>query len=246
MLSVEGLTIAYGAITGVDDVTLRVGEGEIVTVIGANGAGKSTLLRAIAGFHRPRQGSITFEGRPLAGLSPGRVRELGISLVPEGRQMWPALTVEEHLRLGLYTRRRERAEHRSRIEEMYALFPVLAERRRQRAGSLSGGEQQMVAIARALVAGPRLVLLDEPTLGLAPIVLDRITETLRTLRDQGTTMLLVEQNARFAFALADRGYVLEVGRVTLEGDRDQLASSEQLIDAYLGVSLTDTAPPPPS
>ena len=242
MLSVEGLNVVYGAITGVADVSLRVGEGEIVTVIGANGAGKSTLLRAIAGFHRPRRGSISFDGRSLAGLSPGRIRQLGISLVPEGRQMWPALTVEEHLRLGLYTRRRERVDHRSRFEEMYALFPVLAERRRQRAGSLSGGEQQMVAIARALVAGPRLVLLDEPTLGLAPVVLDRITEALRALRDQGTTMLLVEQNARFAFALADRGYVLEVGHVTLEGDRDRLASSEQLVDAYLGISLTDDTP----
>jgi branched-chain amino acid transport system ATP-binding protein len=237
MLSVEGLSVAYGAITGVEDVSLSVGEGEIVTVIGANGAGKSTLLRAIAGLQRPRRGSITLDGRPLAGLAPGEVRRLGISLVPEGRQMWPALTVEEHLRLGLYTRRRERTRHRERIDEMYALFPVLAERRRQPAGSLSGGEQQMVAIARALVAAPRLVLLDEPTLGLAPVVLDRITETLRALRERGTTMLLVEQNARFAFALADRGYVLEVGRVTLEGDRDQLAGSEQLIDAYLGVSL---------
>ncbi len=246
MLTVEDLGIAYGAITGIEDVSLSVGEGEVVTVLGANGAGKSTLLRAIAGFHRPRRGSISFDGRPLAGLSPGRVRQLGISLVPEGRQMWPALTVEEHLRLGLYTRRRERADHRGRIDEMYSLFPVLAERRRQRAGSLSGGEQQMVAIARALVASPRLLLLDEPTLGLAPVVLDRITETLRSLRDQGTTMLLVEQNARFAFALADRGYVLEVGRVTLEGDRDQLASSEQLIDAYLGISLGDApgATPP--
>ena len=239
MLSVDGLNVVYGAITGVEDVSLGVREGEIVTVIGANGAGKSTLLRAIAGFHRPRRGSITFDGRPLAGLSPGRIRQLGISLVPEGRQMWPALTVEDHLRLGLYTLRRDRTDHRARIEEMYGLFPVLAERRRQRAGSLSGGEQQMVAVARALVAGPRLVLLDEPTLGLAPVVCERITETLRSLKEEGTTMLLVEQNARFALALADRGYVLEVGRVTLEGDRDQLASSEHLVDAYLGLSLDE-------
>ena len=239
MLSVDGLNVVYGAITGVEDVSLEVREGEIVTVIGANGAGKSTLLRAIAGFHRPRRGSITFDGRPLAGLSPGRIRQLGISLVPEGRQMWPALTVEDHLRLGLYTLRRDRTDHRARIEEMYGLFPVLAERRRQRAGSLSGGEQQMVAVARALVAGPRLVLLDEPTLGLAPVVCERITETLRSLKEEGTTMLLVEQNARFALALADRGYVLEVGRVTLEGDRDQLASSEHLVDAYLGLSLDE-------
>lgn len=242
MLQVEGISVSYGAIRAIDNVSLTLETGEIVAVIGANGAGKSTLLRAIAGFHRPVKGSISFDGQRLIGLSPGRVRQLGIGLVPEGRQMWSALTVEEHLRLGLYTRRRERGEHRALVQQMCELFPVLAERRRQRAGSLSGGEQQMVAIARALVASPRLLLLDEPTLGLAPVVLDRIVEALRSLRENGTTMLLVEQNARFALSLADRGYVLEVGRVTLEGRRDQLAQSEQLVDAYLGVSLGNDGP----
>jgi branched-chain amino acid transport system ATP-binding protein len=244
MLDVNGISVSYGPITALDAVTLTIGGGEIVAVIGANGAGKSTLLRAIAGFHRPAKGSISLDGQALIGLSPGRIRQLGIGLVPEGRQVWPALTVENHLRLGLYTRRRERREHPALVQRMYELFPDLAKRRRQRAGSLSGGEQQMVAIARALVASPRLLLLDEPTLGLAPVVLDRIAETFRSLREDGTAMLLVEQNARFAFSLADRGYVLEVGRVTLEGRRAELARSEQLVDAYLGVSLGDAGREP--
>ena len=235
MLRVDELSASYGAIRALRDVSVSVDEGEIVALIGANGAGKSTLLHAVAGFHAADSGQVTIQGEDVTGRDIRTIRKRGVSLVPEGRQMWAALTVEEHLRLGHYTDRRDRQSLRTRADEMYELFPNLAQRRHQRAGSLSGGEQQMVAIARALMVRPRLLLLDEPTLGLAPIVLDRIIEVLKALQSTGMTMLIVEQNAAFAFALASRAYILEVGEVRTEGSVEELQRSSSLVNAYLGI-----------
>ncbi len=235
MLKIRNLHAYYGSVKALRGVTLHVRAGEVVCLIGANGAGKTTLLNAICGLVR-REGEITFAGRPLAGLAPEEIVGLGVSQVPEGRQLFAPMTVAENLELGAYRRyrRRARGEIQADLERVFTLFPRLKDRLAQPAGTRSGGEQQMLAIGRALMARPRLLLLDEPSLGLAPIVVEDILVTLGRLRQEGMTTLLVEQNARAALKVADRGYVLETGRIMLSGQAADLLQDRQVTRAYLG------------
>jgi branched-chain amino acid transport system ATP-binding protein len=232
-LGVEELSVAYGAIRALRNVSLYVEEGEVVAVLGPNGAGKTTLLRAITGTVRAQSGRISFRGELITGASPESLVRRGISLVPEGRHIFPRLTVLENLLVGAIARRD--TEVRSDIDAVFELFPILAERRGQMAGTLSGGEQQQLAVARSLMSRPRLMLLDEPSLGLAPIVVEQIMRLLGELRDRGVTLLLVEQNVHRALELADRAYVLSVGQVVLSGTADELATGS-IERAYLGFS----------
>ncbi|MFQ5612174.1 MAG: ABC transporter ATP-binding protein [Anaerolineae bacterium] len=236
MLEVNGVSTFYGNIQALKEVSLHVNEGEIVALIGANGAGKTTLLNTISGLTPARSGEIRFENRPLHRASPTQVVQRGISHVPERRQVFATMTVLDNLILGGYSRYRRdgRASIETDIEEVYRYFPRLRERRNQAAGTLSGGEQQMLAIGRGLIARPRLLLLDEPSLGLAPLLVQEIFQVMADLRNQGTTMLLVEQNARAALSVADRGYVLETGKIALEGTAAQLVADERVQAAYLG------------
>jgi branched-chain amino acid transport system ATP-binding protein len=234
VLDVSDLVVAYGPMTGLRDVSLSACAGEIVCVVGANGAGKSTLLKAVAGFLPARHGSVVVNGEDLRRYSVERRVRAGIALVPEGRQIWAELTVHEHLRLGCYGNRPSKRVFAERLERVYELFPRLAERRKQTGGTLSGGEQQMLAIGRALMSQPTLLLLDEPTLGLAPIVIDTLVDTLRATGSSELAVLVAEQNAEFAFDVADRGYVLEVGGCVLSGTADELRSRSDLDSAYLG------------
>jgi branched-chain amino acid transport system ATP-binding protein len=240
MLKIRNLYAYYGSVTALSGITCHVSAGEIVALIGANGAGKSTLLNAVCGLVR-REGEVKFAGRSLAGLAPEAIVALGISQVPEGRQLFAPMTVAENLELGAY--RRHRRENRTAIAEdlarVFQLFPRLKERREQRAGTLSGGEQQMLAIGRAMMARPRLLLLDEPSLGLAPLVVEDILATLSRLRQEGVTILLVEQNARAALKVADRAYVLETGRIILSGQAADLLQDRQVTRAYLGRDYKD-------
>jgi branched-chain amino acid transport system ATP-binding protein len=233
LLKVEGLEVAYADMIAVHGASLEVRQGEIVAFIGSNGAGKTTTLRAISGLLPVRSGSIQFEGHPLAGLPPSRVVERGIAHVPEGRQLFPSMTVLENLEMGARTAE-AKARKAESIEWVFLLFPRLKERREQTAGSLSGGEQQMVAIGRGLVARPKLLMLDEPSLGLAPVVVGAIFEILQQINRQGTTILLVEQNVLRALQISHRGYVLENGRVVLEGPSDALLANGMIKQAYLG------------
>ena len=237
MLEVTGLSARYGAVAALRDVSLEVRAGELVALIGANGAGKTTLLRAIAGLVAPAAGRVTLDGRDVTGQAPEAMIRAGVALVPERRRVFAPLTVLDNLELGGYALPRGR-DFRSRleagVEEAYRLFPVLRRRRDQLAGTLSGGEQQMLAIGRALMTRPRLLLCDEPSLGLAPLVVAEIMRLLSTLREAGTTILLVEQNARMALRSADRAYVLEVGSVVLSGAAADLLEDDQLKAAYLG------------
>ncbi|HLT58030.1 MAG: ABC transporter ATP-binding protein [Limnochordales bacterium] len=234
MLEIRDLHVAYGDARVLHGVSLTVRQGELVTVIGANGAGKTTLMKAVLGLVPRVEGDIRFDGRSLLDLPPWERAALGIGYVPEGRRVFPDLTVEQNLRMGAYTVR-DGKRVQAGLEEVYALFPRLAERRRQRAGSMSGGEQQMLAIARALISRPRLLLIDEVSMGLMPIMVERAFDIIRTLHQQGMTILLVEQNARQALAAADRGYVLELGRVVLEGTVEQLQRDPRVQAAYLGL-----------
>jgi branched-chain amino acid transport system ATP-binding protein len=234
LLQIRELDVAYGDVEVLHGLSLEVPEGAIVALLGSNGAGKTTTLRAVAGLLPPRRGEILFRGEPLSRV-PGRRRaELGIALVPEGRELWAGLTVEENLLLGAYApgaRRRAAAN----LDRAYALFPRLRERSRQLAGSLSGGEQQMCAIARALMSGPRLLMLDEPSLGLAPIVVDQVFRNIAELHAGGMTVLLVEQNLRKALEIAQQGTVIETGRVKLDGTSAELLASPEVRSAYLGL-----------
>jgi len=234
MLQVDGLDVAYGDLQTLWGVSFTVNAGELVALVGANGAGKTTTLRAVSGLLRPRAGSIRFNGESIGGLGAHSVTARGIAHVPEGRQLFPLMTVEENLLLGSYTARGRRT-RRQNLERVYEIFPVLGERRRQDAGTLSGGEQQMLAIGRALMSDPILLLLDEPSLGLAPIVVRNVFEVIAQIRRQGTTVLLVEQNVKQALAIADRAYVLENGRITLQGTGPELLDRDDVRRAYLGV-----------
>ena len=234
MLEITGLDVAYGPLTILRGVSLEVARGEIVTVIGSNGAGKSTLLRAISGLARVIRGSIALEGRRLERLRPHAVAALGVAHVPQGRQVIPDLSVEDNLRLGAWRLRGDGARVARLLEREYARFPRLAERRTQIAGSLSGGEQQMLVIARGLVMEPAFIMMDEPSLGLAPIMVDEIMEAIRRLNEEGLTVLLVEQAAAYALAIADRGYVLKNGEVFLSGPAAQLRDDERVVHGYLG------------
>jgi len=233
LLSVNNLEICYGVISALQGVSLRIDAGEIVTLIGANGAGKTTLLRAISGLLPPREGTIEFNGQSIGRLAPHEIVRLGISHVPEGRQIFANLTVRENLELGGF-QVRSRDELRERAERCYSLFPVLAERREQRGGTLSGGEQQMLAIARALMAQPKLLMLDEPSLGLAPLVVRKIFQIIREINSTGTTVFLVEQNAHMALTIAHRAYVLQTGQVIKSDVAAKLLEDPDVKKAYLG------------
>jgi branched-chain amino acid transport system ATP-binding protein len=233
VLSVEQVRSSYGRIEALHGVSIEVARGEIVTLLGANGAGKTTLIRAISGVQPISAGQIRFDDRPLEGVSAHARVALGIAQVPEGRQVFAPLSVEDNLRLGAWPRRNARLD--AELASVYELFPVLASRRRISAGMLSGGEQQMLAIGRALMAKPRLLLLDEPSMGLAPILVEQILDVVRGLKEAGLTVLLVEQNARAALAIADRGYVIETGRIATSGSSDELLADARVQAAYLGV-----------
>jgi branched-chain amino acid transport system ATP-binding protein len=232
ILEVKDLVVAYGKVRAVKGISFTVSEGEVVTLIGTNGAGKTTTLRTISGLLPPSGGSITFQGSRIDGVPAHKIVERGLAHAPEGRRIFPRMTVEENLMLGAYARRD--AGIAGDLKRVYELFPVLDERRRQAAGTFSGGEQQMLAIGRSLMSRPKLLMLDEPSMGLSPLMMQRIMSTIRELVSQGTTILLVEQNAQAALELAHRGYVLEVGRIVLTDSGQQLLGNEQVRKAYLG------------
>ena len=231
ILKVENLNVYYGSIHAVKGVSFEVNQGEIVTLIGANGAGKSTTLNTITGLLHSRTGSVTFLGETLGKVPPHKVVSKGLALVPEGRRVFLQMTVEENLEMGAFTCSGTAAED---MEQVYTLFPRLKERRRQIAGTLSGGEQQMLAMGRALMSRPKLLMLDEPSMGLAPILVEQIFDIIRDLHQAGTTILLVEQNAQAALSVADRGYVLETGRIVTSGTGKELLASPAIKKAYLG------------
>jgi branched-chain amino acid transport system ATP-binding protein len=232
LLEVDGLSVTYGKVQAVRDVSFTAAEGSLVTLVGANGAGKTSVLNAVAGLLRPRAGTIRYAGRDVTRWSAAKLVDAGLVQVPEGREVLASMTVHENLQLGGWHRRDTAA---ASIEQMYARFPVLAERRALPAGALSGGEQQMLAIARALVAQPRVLLLDEPSMGLAPRIVDEVFAVIDEIRRSGTTVVLVEQNARRALRAADHGYVLETGSIAHSGPGAQLLSDERVVAAYLGI-----------
>jgi branched-chain amino acid transport system ATP-binding protein len=234
MLELRAVTAGYGAFTALWDVTLAVRAGEAVAVVGPNGAGKTTLLRVISGLIAPRAGEITFESAPIGGRPPYEVVAHGVAHVPEGRRIFPALTVADNLKMGAFLPA-ARARFAERLARVFALFPVLAERQKQRAGSLSGGEQQMLAVGRALMSGPKLILLDEPSMGLAPVMVLRLFDLIRRVREEGYTILVVEQNVRQVLKLVDRAYLLEVGRIKMEGRADELSEQDFVRKAYVGL-----------
>ena len=234
MLKVDDAVVRYGAITALHGVSFEVNEGEIVTLLGANGAGKSTTLRMLSGLHAPAEGKITFRGEDITRVKAHNFSSMGISHVPEGRRIFPQMTVEENLEMGAFVRR---GGHSDDIERMYGIFPILKERRKQLGGNLSGGEQQMLAIARALMAQPKLLLLDEPSMGLAPMIVDTIFRIIGEIRDSGTTVLVVEQNAAQALRLADRGYVMENGVIAFSDDAAKLLHDPRVRAVYLGESI---------
>jgi branched-chain amino acid transport system ATP-binding protein len=236
LLSIDGLSIFYGGIQALSDVSVHLDQGEIVTVLGANGAGKSTLLQAVSGLVPIGKGSVSLSGEALNRVPAYEIVRKGISLSPEGRRVFPTLTVDENLNLGAYTQRDKKAQVRDSKERVFTLFPILKERDRQLAGTLSGGEQQMLAIGRALMSAPRVLLLDEPSLGLAPILVKQIFDIVAEINGQGTSILLVEQNAQKALKIAARGYVLENGRIVASGPCSELRSDPKIQEAYLGGS----------
>ncbi|WP_415753340.1 ABC transporter ATP-binding protein [Nocardioides sp. Kera G14] len=233
MLELKDVHVSYGNIAAVKGLSLTVNEGEIVTLIGSNGAGKSTTLRTISGLLRPKKGQVTFEGKAIQGMPADRIVNLGIAQSPEGRRIFPRMTVAENLDLGAFLRK-DKAAVAEDMEAMLELFPRLRERLHQKAGTMSGGEQQMLAVARAQMTRPKLLLLDEPSMGLAPVLVDLIFATIRRIREQGTTVMVVEQNARAALSIADRAYVLESGSLKLEGAARDLRNDPEITKAYLG------------
>ena len=232
ILKVDNINVYYGAIHAIKGISFEVNEGEVVTLIGANGAGKSTTLQTVSGLLHSRTGSIEFNGENLAKIPPHIVVRKGLAQVPEGRRIFQQMSVEENLEMGAYTRNKSELE--GDLEMVYKQFPRLLERRRQIAGTLSGGEQQMLAIGRALMSHPKLLMLDEPSMGLAPILVEQIFDIIRQLNEAGTTILLVEQNAQMALSVAHRAYVMETGKITLSGTGKELAESDQVRKAYLG------------
>ena len=233
MLKIENINVFYGAIHAIKDISIEVNEGEIVTLIGANGAGKSTTLRTISGLLKPKTGKITFEGKDIAGIPAQAIVKTGISQVPEGRRVFANMTVMENLELGAYIRS-DKSGIAEDMNSVFERFPRLLERKSQLAGTLSGGEQQMLAMGRALMSRPRLLLLDEPSMGLAPLLVKEIFTIVQEINRTGTTVLLVEQNANMALSIANKAYVLETGRITLSGDAKELAASEEVRKAYPG------------
>ena len=233
MLKVKDLSVHYGVIQAINKINFEVHEGEIVSLIGANGAGKSTILKAISGLYRPSEGEILFKDTPIQKASTKKIVESGISLVPEGRHIFSGMTVLENLELGAYLRK-DKDGIKQDLENIYERFPVLAERKKQDTATLSGGEQQMVAMGRAMMSRPKLLLLDEPSMGLAPIFIKEIFSIIKDINQQGTTVLLIEQNAKVALSISNRGYVLETGKVVLSGTGEELLASDEVQKAYLG------------
>lgn len=233
MLKVNNIDVFYGNIHALKEVSLEVNEGEIVTLIGANGAGKSTLLKTLSGLLKPKKGEVLYQTQQIGGKPAQVIVKNGISHVPEGRRVFSTMSVEENLELGAYLRT-DREEIKKDIANVYELFPILGERRKQPSGTLSGGEQQMLAMGRALMAKPKLLLLDEPSMGLAPLIVKQIFEIIKMVNEQGTTVLLVEQNANMALSIANRAYVIETGKIVLSGTAKELQESEQVKAAYLG------------
>lgn len=233
ILEIKDLSVNFGGIKAVNDISFYVEKGKIITLIGANGAGKSTILRSIAGTVKPKNGEIIFENENILGLSPDKIVSRGVTLVPEGRKVFPNLTVLENLKIGAYLRKDNLSDD---IEYIYSLFPRLKERHWQLAGTLSGGEQQMLAVGRALMARPKLIMMDEPSLGLAPLVVKDIFNIIKTINESGITVLLIEQNANMALKIADYGFVIETGSITLCGTGEELLRNESVKEAYLGKS----------
>jgi branched-chain amino acid transport system ATP-binding protein len=234
VLRVEGIQTYYGTFQALRDVSLVVNAGEVVTILGANGSGKTTLLKTISGLLSPKSGTIDYDGKTLKGVAPDVIVKLGISHCPEGRMLFPEMTVQKNLELGAYVHRRKKSLIEEMKNEVYELFPRLKERIKQAAGTMSGGEQQMLAIGRALMSKPRLLMLDEPSLGLAPLVVMNIMDTLLEIKKKGMAILLVEQNAAESLRIADRGYVLETGKVMVSGNRESLMNDERVKQSYLG------------
>ena len=232
ILKVDDINVYYGSIHAIKGISFDVNEGEVVTLIGANGAGKSTTLNTVSGLLKPRSGAIEFEGKSIVGVAPNKIVSHGMALCPEGRRVFLQMTVEENLEMGGYTR--PASEIEGSIQDVYKRFPRLKERYKQVAGTLSGGEQQMLAMGRALMSKPKLMMLDEPSMGLAPILVEQIFDIVKELNAAGTTILLVEQNARMALSVADRAYVLETGRITMSGNAHELAEDDRVRKAYLG------------
>ena len=248
LLEIKDLTVSYGFITALKGVSIKVEQGQIVTLLGSNGAGKTTTLRTISGAIKPVSGSITLDGKEIAGLATYKIAKAGVTQSPEGRLLFSELTVEENLKVGAYGLKTKvvdgvkitaKEQLKANFDRVYKLFPVLKERRTQTANTLSGGEQQMVAIGRALMSDPKILLLDEPSLGLAPLIIDEIFKAFKKIRDEGTTILIVEQNALQTLKIADYAYVLELGKIGLEGSASELISNKKLIDAYLGGGKKD-------
>ncbi|UDM52756.1 ABC transporter ATP-binding protein [Cupriavidus sp. MP-37] len=234
MLQLERVSLSYGSFRALDNITLHAGAGELVVLLGANGAGKSSIFLAMSAIHRISGGSMRFDGRELSGMKPSQIVQAGLVHCPEGRKLFPAMSVEKNLVLGAYVHRRDGAGIRKTLDEVYELFPILRQKRDDPAGSLSGGQQQMVALGRALMSRPRALLLDEPSLGLAPLVVKQMFEIIQRINRAGTTVLLAEQNAYAALGIAHRAYVIESGRIVMEGDRDTLLKDEGIRKAYIG------------
>ncbi|WP_029047511.1 ABC transporter ATP-binding protein [Cupriavidus sp. amp6] len=234
MLQLERVSLSYGSFRALDNITLHAGAGELVVLLGANGAGKSSIFLAMSAIHRISGGSMRFEGRELSGMKPSQIVQAGLVHCPEGRKLFPAMSVEKNLVLGAYVHRRDGAGIRKTLEEVYELFPILKQKKDDPAGSLSGGQQQMVALGRALMSRPRALLLDEPSLGLAPLVVKQMFEIIQRINRAGTTVLLAEQNAYAALGIAHRAYVIESGKIVMEGDRDTLLRDEGIRKAYIG------------
>ena len=235
MLKLTQLSTVIGGFQAVREISLHIPPGDFVTLLGSNGAGKTTLFRTVAGVLKPFQGKVDFKGRAIQGMPANKVVGLGLSLCPEGRQLFPQLSVYKNLSLGAYTRRKDRKKFQQSLEQVYALFPILKDRQKQLAGTFSGGEQQMLAIARAMMSQPELLLLDEPSMGLAPLVVRKIIgEVIKAIHESGTTIFLSEQNARMALMISRRGYVLENGRIVLEGSSSELMNNDKVKKAYIG------------
>lgn len=234
MLNLKNVSVKYGSFTAVHDVNIEVNKGEIVVLLGSNGAGKSTTFKAISGLNKLSEGEISLNGEPLKRRSPDRIVQLGIVQCPEGRKLFPAMSVQENLRMGAYVHRKKKVEIKESLKHVYELFPILLEKRNDAAGSLSGGQQQMLAIGRALMSKPKLMLLDEPSVGLAPLIVEQMFEVIQKINKEGTTILLAEQNANAALKIADKGYVFENGSIVLQGTSQELFSNDEVRKAYIG------------